>query len=119
MAGARGEAVIQTEAGEVRILYTARAIVDIEKTIGKAVPQIMQAFEVGEWYTSEIAHMLRAGMENHRRDSGMRGQIVSFNNALDMIDEIGFSSIAVFVFEAIQQFYTFGTEDSDTDDPNS
>lgn len=116
MPGVRGEAAIQTENGEIQVLYTTRALVDIETTTGKTILAIAEGFGNGESGITDIAQILRAGMENHRRDARAGGQICKLNDALNVLDEVGFSEVAGVVMEAVAYVLGYGTETDD--DPN-
>ena len=116
MAGVRGEAAIQTENGEVLVLYTNRALVDIEATTGKSILALAEGFESYETGITDIAHILRAGMENHRRDARAGGQICKLNDALNVLDEVGFTAVAAAVMEAVAFVLGYGVESED--DPN-
>ena len=118
MAGVRGEAVIQTESGEVYALYTNRALVDIEQATGKSIIAIAEGFGSNESGITDIAHVLRAGMENHRRDARVGGQIMKLKDALDVLDEAGFAAVASATMEAVAHVLGYGTESED-EDPNA
>lgn len=119
--GARGERAIVTEAGEVRVLYTNRALVEAERAMGKSVLSVAQGFADGESGITEVMHLLQAGMEAARHDARQGGRRVSPNDALRLMDEIGFAGIAAPVMEAVVEVLSYDPADADEygdDDPN-
>ena len=119
MAGARGEAVIQTESGEVNALYTNRALVDIEAATGNNIILHTQNLEHFETGVTEVAHILRIGMETYRRVKALGGQLIKMKHALDVIDELGYLEVANVVMPvAVKACVNPNAEDDEQEDPN-
>ena len=119
--GARGEYSIQTEAGEVRLLYTNRALVDAELAMGKSVLAVSQGFVQGESGMTEMVHLLQAGMEAARHDAREGGRRVTVNDALRVMDEVGLAGVAAPVMEGVAAVLSYdptNEEDQEEDDPN-
>ena len=114
MSGARGEATIQAGEREVHILFTNRALAEAEGQIGKSVIGVAQGFAEGTAGISDIAYLLRAGMEAVRRDVRAGGKVVTLNDAFQVLDEAGFTAVTVAVMEAVSAVLSF----SGDQDPN-
>jgi len=113
MPGARGEATIQAGEREVHILFTNRALAEAESEMGKSVIGVAQGFAEGASGVSDIAHLLRAGMEAARRDAHTGGHVVSLNDAFQVLDEVGFTAVTVAVMEAVSAVLSFSGEEQD------
>ena len=120
--GARGERTIVTEEGEVRVLFTNRALIEAERAMGKRITGVAQGFVDGESGMTEIMHLLQAGMEAARHDAREGGRRISQNDALRLLDEIGFAGIAAPVMEAVAEVLSYEPADAEgasaDDDPN-
>jgi hypothetical protein len=116
LTGARGEATIAAGDREVRVLYTSRALVDAERQLGRPIQAVAQGFVEGSSGYTEIAHLLRVGMEAARRDARSGGRPVTFEDALDVLDLAGFADVANAVMTAVAEALSYGTEE--TADPN-
>jgi hypothetical protein len=115
--GARGEAVIRAGGQDVQVLFTNRAILSAEKQLGKGILQVLQDFQAGGSYTDLVA-LLRAGMEAARLDARSGGKPVSNDNALDVLDEVGFAGAVGPVMEALAAVVSYGAGDEEAPDPN-
>jgi hypothetical protein len=82
------EVVIQGETQEYRVLYTNRALLNVETWTGKSIIQIVRGFVDGKSGVNEIARLLQAGMDAARKDGG-GGKQVTLDAALDALDDIG------------------------------
>lgn len=125
--GARGEGIIEVGNKEIRVLYTNRALAEAEAQMGKSVLGVAQGFASGSNQAgiTEIAHLLRAGMQAARRDSGERGRPASMIEAYKVLDQAGFAAVTAVVMESIAAVLGYsangdGSEDDDYDgdDPN-
>lgn len=119
--GARGEGVIDVNGREVPILFTNRALMTAEKQLGKGIIGVLNGLVDGNSGISELVALLRAGMEAARQDARKSGKPVSNEDALAIIDEIGFTGAIVPVMEAVAAVigYTSQAEPGDKDeDPN-
>lgn len=119
MAGARGEGTIYAESGEVHVLYTNWTLTEIEKATGKSILAIADGFARNETTLTDVAHILRFGMETHRRDARIGGQIKSLRDALDVLDEVGFSKVTAAVMESVAYVLGYGAGQDGEEDPNA
>jgi hypothetical protein len=118
MAGARGEATIQLADREVTVLFTNRALAEVEQKLGRSILATAQGLAEGSTGIGELVILLRAGMEAARRDAREPGPAVALNTAYDVMDEAGFGPVAVAVMEAVSAVLAWGTSSEDTD-PNA
>lgn len=112
--GARGERVIAGEAGEVRVLFTNRAIAEVEQVTGKSIIDIAQGFQEARSGVREVGTLLRAGMEAARRDARSGGRAVTLDDAFEVMDDVGFGVAATAVMEAVAEVLGHGA----STDPN-
>jgi len=82
------EVLIQGETQEYQVLYTNRALLNVETWTGKSIIQIVRGFVDGKSGVNEIARLLQAGMDAARKDVG-GGKQVTLDEALDALDDIG------------------------------
>ena len=101
MAGARGEATIQTPDGEARILFTNKALADAERATGKTVLELAGGARDGKLGVGDIAQLLLVGMEAARRDARTGGRSHILNDAWAVLDAVGFGTAAAAVIEAM------------------
>ena len=114
--GARGEGVILAGTDEVRVLFTNRALANAEQQLGKSVLGVAQGFVNGTSGISDLAQLLRAGMEAARHDAREARRAISLNEAYAVLDESGFSAVAEVVMMAVADVLSYGT--SEDEDPN-
>ena len=117
--GARGEKTIQVNGRDVTILFTNRALMQAERQLNKGIIEIMNGFSTGG-RISDLVALLRTGMEAARLDARAGGHPVSNDDALQVIDEIGFTAAITPVMEAVAEVITYQTEESSQNgsDPN-
>lgn len=116
--GARGEATIVLEDGdEVQILFTNRALASAERALDRSILGVLQGVRDGTTRISEVALIMRSGMEAARRDSKAGGRPITINDAWDLMDAVGFSESTAKVMAAVAAViaYEVGSED---DPPN-
>ena len=119
--GARGEGTIFVGEREVQVLFTNRALIGAEKQLGKSALAVAEGFVDGSSGLNEISVLLRAGMEAARQDARMGGKPFSMNDAYDVLDEVGFTTVAAVVMEAVAAVisYSAGGEEEPEPDPNA
>lgn len=115
--GARGEQIIQTDSGEVRLLYTNRALAQAEGRIGQGIVEILRDFETGG-SISDVAELLRAGMQAARQEATGGTRPVRLQEAYEVLDDIGFAAAIEAVALGIAAVLGYGTEAEDIGDPN-
>lgn len=124
MGGARGEGIIEgTNGREFRVLYTNRALAEAEQQMGKSVISVAQGFTRGESGITELAHLLRVGIQAARRDAGERSRAVTLIEAYAVLDEVGFTAVATVVMEAVAAVLGYKPRDDEDEetgekDPN-
>lgn len=111
MPGARGEGVIRNGESEYRILFTNRALAEAESATGKSIITIAQGFTVGATGIGDVAHLLATGMEAARRDAKAGGRTITLMDAYRVMDEVGFTSVARVVMEAVAAVMQYSAED--------
>lgn len=107
---ARGEQTIQAGDREVPLLFTNRALAGAEKELGKGIVAVLQNFEDGA-SVSDVAILLRHGMEAARRDARTGGRPVSMLDAYDVLDEAGFAATMMAVVEGVAAVLQYDPED--------
>ncbi len=82
---------------------------------------MLNGFVEGTSGIGELVALLRCGMEAARQDSHGRGKPVTNDDAMDIIDEIGFTKAIVPVMEAVSAVISYNSDaetDEPSDDPN-
>jgi hypothetical protein len=113
--GARGEGIINVNGREIPILFTNRALLSAEKQLGKGIIGILNGFANGDLGINELVALLRCGMEAARQDARRGGKPVSNENAMDIIEEIGFTGAIAPVMEAVAAVISY-TSQAEPDD---
>lgn len=117
----RGEGVIHTEDREVRVFFNNRALAQAEDAMEKSVIAVANGFRDGETRISDLTHLLRAGMEAHRRLSHDGRRPISLNDAHDVMDEAGFAAVAEAIMVAIAEVLGYSPSENGSGadaDPN-
>lgn len=115
--GARGEAELETDSRTVRLLYTNRALAEVEAAMDKSILAVLVGFKAGDSGISDLGLLLRAGMEAARRDAREGGRPVSLTEAYNVLDEVGFSAAAAAVFGSIAEVLSYDREADDSPNP--
>jgi len=113
--GARGERVIETEAGEITILFTNQALAEAEQRMNKGILGILFNSQIG---IGDVAHLLRAGMQAAYHDQGRRKEAVSLHDAYKIMDEVGFSEVFTAVTEAVKAVLNYQREQEENGEPD-
>lgn len=122
--GARGERTIALPDGsEVHVLYTNWALANIEQVTDRSIIAVADGFSLGKSGMREIAAVLQAGMEAHRRDAREGGRTITLRDAYEVLDEVGFATVAAVTMEAVGTVLGYGVEgefdEEMDDDPNA
>jgi len=99
--GARGEGIIHTKDGEIHLIFTIRALLSAEKQLGKSIPDVLRSFVTNKLSYIDLVALLRSGMEAARMDTGTGSRPVSNNDAINVIDEVGYMAVSTPVMEAV------------------
>lgn len=110
--GARGEGTILAEGREVQVLYTNRAIAQAERALGRSILDVAQGFAEGQSGVGDVAVLLRAGMEAHRRDARVGGRAITVDDAYGVMDDAGFPAVSEVVMLAISDVLSYGVDAS-------
>ena len=121
---ARGEGTIVLPDGrEVHVLYTNRALANIEQVTERSIIALADGFSRGTSGVRETAAVLQAGMEAHRRDAREGGRTVTLRDAYEVLDEVGFAEVSAVTMEAVGTVLGYGVEgefdEEMNDDPNA
>ena len=115
--GARGDVTFQAGEREVRVLFTNRALADVERRLGRGIVAVIQDMSQGDAGITETVQILQAGMEASRRDAREPGPAVQANQAFDVMDAAGFATVLEAVMAAISDVLSYGVDDEGAD-PN-
>lgn len=116
MTGARGEAFLEDGGERVAVLYTNRALAEVERATGKSVLSLAHSIE--SLAVGDVAQLLLAGMEAARRDARAGGRAYTINDAYAVLDRLGFATVAMAVVEAVTAVLTYQPgEEADANPP--
>ena len=110
------EVIIQGETQEYRVLYTNRALLNVETWTGKSIMEIVAGYVSGKTGVNDIARMMQAGMDAARKDGGS-GKQVTLDDALAALDDIGTVNAATEIADAVKG--VLNRDKSDNPDPNA
>lgn len=120
MVGARGEGILQVGDGEVRVLFTNRALAEIEQKLqlklkllssGDAISEFLLGLGVGD-----MAQVLQVGMEAARHDARAGGRSVTLADAYRVLDEVGIVQVSAVCVEAIAAVLAFGVNSEEANE---
>jgi len=92
---------LQLKDREVRLLYTNRALSEAEAELDKSILLTIQGFVNGKSGVTDIAALLKAGMEAGRREARISNKPITMNDAFEVMDEVGLTATAEAVMKAI------------------
>ena len=98
---ARGESVIHVKDREVYLLFTIRALLSAEKQLGKSIPDVLKGFVTNTLSYTDLVALLRSGMESARMDARTGSRPISNNDAINVIEEMGYMAVTPVVMEAV------------------
>lgn len=97
MPGARGEETL----GDAKILFTNRALAEVEEMTGQSIVALLRGFQEDTAGMRELVHLVRAGLQAARRDEGRGGRPVSLDEVYEVLDEAGYAPALLAVTQAI------------------
>ncbi len=106
--GARGEAILEGDGQQYPVLFTNRAIYDLEQALGTNVLGILQQARAGEIGMNTIVHMVAIGMEYSRRERRDNRRPYTVDDAFDVIDALGFGAVVSQVIPAFVAVLSYG-----------
>lgn len=110
-----GEGIIHAGNKEYRVLFNNRALAEAEQQMGKSVIGVARGYAQGDSGITELAHLLRAGMQASQRANKQRGRVVTMSDAFKVMDKVGFTEVATVVMRTLSDVlgYDPGEDDSD------
>lgn len=118
MAG-RNDVIIMAGEREVRVLFTNRALAEVEGQLKRSIIAIAHGFADGSSGVTDVAYLLRAGMEAARRDARAGGQPITLNDAYAVLDASGFAKVSADVMMAVAAVLGDNQENENEEtDPN-
>lgn len=90
MTGARGEGFIEFEGEQLSILFTNRALAEVEQATGKTVLQLAMGMKDGQVGMNEVAHLLHRGLEHGRREVNPGRKPYRITDMWGILDALGF-----------------------------
>lgn len=120
MPGARGETQIQTDEGLVNVLFTNRALAEVEQVTNRSAISMIRGFQDDSSGLKELVQLLRAGMQAAQRDQGRSSRPVGMGDVYDVLDQAGFATCMAAVVEAVSAVLSYGAgrEREAGSDPN-
>ena len=115
---ARGERFLETEDGEIRILFTNQALAEAEQRMGKPVLAVARDLVNNQSGVTEVAHLLRAGMQSANNNGRVKSS-VSLHQAYQIMDEVGFTVVMKAVLEAMTDVLMYDRTAQEEDSKNS
>lgn len=111
---ARGERFLTTDDGEIRILFTNQALAEVEQRTNKSILAMARDLVNGSGALSDVAHLLRAGMQASNQDNGYRKEAVSLHQAYKVMDNVGFAVVLKVVLEAMTDVLIYSRDNDDS-----
>lgn len=121
--GARGEGVLEVDGERVEVLFTNRALMEAEQATGKTVLELARAAASEKLGIGDVAKLLAVGMENARRAQARRdgkpgGRTKNVNDALDIMDKLGFATVTACVMEGLSAVLSWAPDEEEGDGEN-
>lgn len=115
--GARGEGYLTVDGEGVAVLYTNRALANLEVQLGRSIVRILTGLQGTDVSIADLAVMLRIGLEAARHDAGAAGKPLTEQQAWDILDAVGFLAALTAVSGAISDVMTYKPEGAVEDPP--
>ena len=117
MSGARGEGILKLGDEERPILFTIRALADVETQLGKTVQKIGQSMQGEGLPLADLARLTLTGLEAARRDTYPGTRPYTIADAWAIIESMGFLPATKAVFAAIGAAYNYDGSVADANPP--
>ena len=104
--GARGESHIMVGEDEVALLFTNRALADVERILGRSIVRILADSQTKDISISDLARMLQVAVSAARREAGDTRPF-NANDSWEAMDQAGFQNVLVAVFLGITAVLDF------------
>lgn len=118
--GARGESHIVVGEDEVALLFTNRALAEVERILGRSIVRILADSQTRDISIVDVTRMLQVAVSAARREAG-DVRPFNTNDSWEAMDAVGFQTVLVAVFTGITAVLDFepsgGLEASSAEDP--
>lgn len=111
---ARGERSIKVNGREVHVLFTNRALANVERRLEKTISGLFENKD--SLGITETAVLLHVGMEAARVDARSGGHPVSMNDVWNVLDEVGWTEVLPVVVLAVADVLTYSAADDEYSD---
>ncbi len=112
--GARGEGYVEYEGERKPVLFTNRALAEAEQVLGKSVVSLVRYNTPG---FDDTIKLLAIGMEHGRRDAKEARRSYTVNDAVAVMDQMGYSQVVLIIVEAIAAVISYKAGEKDESDP--
>jgi len=114
--GARGEGWLDEQNRCYPVLFTNRALLEVEKAIGKSITLVAGSGSMN--MANDIIRALLVGLEYGRREAGERKLAYTMADAHNLLDEFGYKRALTVVTEALAECVTWEPEQSEGEPEN-
>ena len=108
--GARGEGRLEVDGEVYEVLFTNRALAEVEKRTGKTMMQYAEGLQAGAVGIQDVAQLLTVGLEAARRESKAGGKRYTADDVWRIMDTLGFATVAAVVMEAMAAVLAYSGE---------
>lgn len=105
--GARGESHVKDGGEEIPLLFTNRALLEVERMVGKPIITILLDYYEKKISMDSISKILRVGLETARKESMGKQATVSLDEAFDILDRVGFTDCAAAIVSGISEVINY------------
>jgi len=109
----RGEGSIQVGDREYQIFFNNRALAEAERVLGKSMGVLASQISTGLMSVGEVADLLRIGVNAARREFRLRVSPMNRDDALAIMDEIGFVPASQAVIEPLTEVLMYDPSEAD------
>jgi len=109
----RGEGSIEVGDREYQIFFNNRALAEAERVLGKSMGVLANQISTGLMSVGEVADLLRIGVNAARREFRLRITLMNRDDALAIMDEIGFVPASQAVIEPLTEVLMYDPSEAD------
>ncbi len=107
--GARGEAILEADGQQYPVLFTNRAVYDLEQALNVSVLDLMKQARAMSVGMATVVHMLAIGLEYSRRERRDNRKPYTTEDAFEIIDQLGFAGVVSQIIPAFVSVLSYGT----------
>lgn len=108
---ARGEeTIVLTDETEVKILFTNRALAQVEERLNEPIMITATNLSNGIVSMAKMAQLLKCGIEAAKKDAGENPR-VTLQDAYDVLDDVGFLKVLQVVVRALTGCLNYGSSE--------